>query len=141
MKLGLYLGGNLCIPQFGLKVQYRPGACAIIRGSEVDHLVTDYVGLRIFNVGTNHETTRRYAFRAMGKLAAPDDDGKRRPHSSEQEDSDSEMGTKGPCVNDGDDDRDSNLETSERQIHGPRALDYWSTSGSSSSSTQNQVDK
>ncbi|KAK8090051.1 hypothetical protein PG997_005012 [Apiospora hydei] len=68
VTLGNYTGGNLCLPQLGLKVPYRPGACALLRGSGLEHLVTDFRGPRFFVVATNHETSKKYAWRAMGRL-------------------------------------------------------------------------
>ncbi|KAK8002150.1 hypothetical protein PG991_014372 [Apiospora marii] len=65
VTLGGYTGGNLCIPQLGFRVRYAPGACTILRGDKMDHLVTDFSGPRYFVIGTNHESVRRHAVRKM----------------------------------------------------------------------------
>lgn len=59
-------GGNLCLPQLSLKVQYKPGACAVLRGNGLEHLVEDYVPPRRFVIGTSHEPVRRHARRKLG---------------------------------------------------------------------------
>ncbi|KAK8135040.1 hypothetical protein PG984_007052 [Apiospora sp. TS-2023a] len=63
--VGEYEGGNLCIPQLGFKVPYRPGACALVRSERMEHLVADYTGPRYFVAGTNHESVKKYAMRKM----------------------------------------------------------------------------
>lgn len=60
------LGGNLCVPDLGIKVPYRPGTCLIIRGGALDHLVQDFMGTRYFIICTNHESCRQHALRKMG---------------------------------------------------------------------------
>ncbi|KAK8086019.1 hypothetical protein PG994_000993 [Apiospora phragmitis] len=54
--LGQYTGGNLCLPQLGIKVPYAPGACTVLRGDRMDHFVADYTGPRYNFVGTHHES-------------------------------------------------------------------------------------
>ncbi|KAK8066820.1 hypothetical protein PG997_013567 [Apiospora hydei] len=70
VTLGSYTGGNLCIPQLGFRVRYAPGACAILRGDKMDHLVTDYSGPRYFVIGTHHESMRRHAMRKLREMEA-----------------------------------------------------------------------
>ena len=65
---GPMLGANLCLPQLGSKVPYAPGACAIIPGDLLEHLVEDHSGPRFFVIGTNHETCRKHALRKLGRL-------------------------------------------------------------------------
>ncbi|KAK6855582.1 hypothetical protein PG995_007733 [Apiospora arundinis] len=72
MTLGDYTGGNLCIPQLGFRVRYKPGACTVLRGDKMDHLVTDYSGPRYFVIGTNHESVRKHAERKMARAPAPE---------------------------------------------------------------------
>lgn len=64
------IGTNLCLPQLGVKMPYASGACAILRGSGLEHLVHDYSGPRFFDIGTNHEACRRHAMRKLGRLPA-----------------------------------------------------------------------
>lgn len=65
-SIGDYEGGNLCVPDLGIKVPYRPGTCLIIRGGALDHLVQDFMGTRYFIICTNHESCRQHALRKMG---------------------------------------------------------------------------
>ncbi|KAK8018928.1 hypothetical protein PG991_008118 [Apiospora marii] len=65
LTLGSYTGGHLCLPQLGLKTRYAPGACAVLRGDKMEHLVADYTGPRYFVIGTNHESVKRHALRKM----------------------------------------------------------------------------
>ncbi|KAK8052933.1 hypothetical protein PG996_012234 [Apiospora saccharicola] len=65
LTLGSYTGGNLCVPQLGIKTRYAPGACAVLRGDKLEHMVTDYTGPRYFIIGTNHESVKRHALRKM----------------------------------------------------------------------------
>ncbi|KAK8137519.1 hypothetical protein PG984_003012 [Apiospora sp. TS-2023a] len=78
MTFGDYTGGNLCIPHLGLRVRYAPGACTILRGDRMDHLVTDFSGHRYFVIGTNHESVRKHAVRKMRQAGPaqrdPDED-------------------------------------------------------------------
>lgn len=65
LTLGSYTGGNLCLPQLGIKTRYAPGACAVLRGDMVEHMVADYTGPRYFIIGTNHESVKRHALSKM----------------------------------------------------------------------------
>jgi hypothetical protein len=40
----------------------------LIRGNRLEHLVQDFTPPRFFAIGTNHERTKKYAFRKMGRL-------------------------------------------------------------------------
>lgn len=60
----------MCFPQLGLKIDYKPGGCAIFRGSELEHFVEDWVGYRIFVACTIHQPVRNWAHRKLGKLPA-----------------------------------------------------------------------
>ncbi|KAK7980185.1 hypothetical protein PG989_012642 [Apiospora arundinis] len=55
----------LASTQLGIKVPYAPGACAIVRGDKMGHLVADYSGPRYFIIGTNHESVKIHAVRKM----------------------------------------------------------------------------
>ncbi|RYP39850.1 hypothetical protein DL767_001969 [Monosporascus sp. MG133] len=70
LPLGNYTGGNLCFPQLGLKLEYKPGACVIFRGAELEHFVEDWHGYRIFVACTNHQPVRNWTNRRMGKAPA-----------------------------------------------------------------------
>ncbi|KAK8066821.1 hypothetical protein PG997_013568 [Apiospora hydei] len=70
ITLGDYTGGHLCIPDLGIKVPYAPGACTIIRGDKMNHLVTDFSGPRYFVIGTNHKAFKMYAQRQMAQREA-----------------------------------------------------------------------
>ncbi|KAK7952418.1 uncharacterized protein PG986_008146 [Apiospora aurea] len=133
--LGNYTGGNLCLPQLGVKVRYGPGACALTRGSGLEHLVTDFQGPRFFAVATNHESSKKFAWRAKGRLPPlpPKPKGKRRRASGSDFASHEDEKARGPwmpCINKGtdDDDEDQILWTDEL-LHGPRALASSSESG------------
>ncbi|KAI5920650.1 hypothetical protein F4810DRAFT_723205 [Camillea tinctor] len=111
-------GGNLCIPQLGVKVPYRPGACAVIRGDKLEHLVTDYTPPRYFLIGTNHESVKRWAFRKMGMEPEAVE-----PPTTDHED---KIGfpLETPCINPGNDDQDDDeIEWTNKMLHGAAALD------------------
>ena len=108
----------------GIKVPYKPGACAVIRGDKLDHLVTDYCPPRYGIVVTNHESAKRHALRKMGRVPqqAIIDEGESfdRP--------DRLMST--TCVNKRSDDNDDDeIHWTNKELHGPRALDSSSESG------------
>lgn len=63
--LGSYAGGKLCVPQLGLKTRDAPGACAVLRGDKLEHMVMDYTGPRYFFIGSNHESVKRHALRKI----------------------------------------------------------------------------
>ncbi|KAI1811335.1 hypothetical protein GGS20DRAFT_593292 [Poronia punctata] len=84
-SFGDYQGGNLCIPQLGIKVKYQPGTCAILRGTALEHLVQDYSGTRFFIIGTNHESCKRHAWRALGRLPPLPPRTKKRPAPTSEE--------------------------------------------------------
>ncbi|RYP80092.1 hypothetical protein DL770_006375 [Monosporascus sp. CRB-9-2] len=75
-----------------------------------------YIGPRFFIIGTNHESAKRYAWRKMG-----------RPQLLVEEDSMGDLGA--PCVNPrSDDDDDDIMKWTNKNVHGPAALDDSSTS-------------
>lgn len=126
-------GGNLCIPQLNLKVPYQPGACALIRGTGLDHLVADYTGPRYFLIGTNHESVKRNAWRKLGRLPPLQPKRKRGETDLSNSGEDSEedvMGT--TCINMGDDD-DDDIHYTNRELHGAGALNDFSPSDYASS--------
>ncbi|ROW14238.1 hypothetical protein VPNG_04237 [Cytospora leucostoma] len=155
------LGGNLCVPDLGIKVPYRPGTCVIVRGGALDHLVQDFTGNRYFIICTNHESSRQNALREMGDprarrlpaqkpLAVPQRGGDTPggsedvggPDEEEELDSDvssldseeseeSEDEMTAPCVNRRTDE-DDNLTYTNKQLHGPNVL-RWSSSSEASS--------
>ncbi|KAI1082947.1 hypothetical protein F5B20DRAFT_597160 [Whalleya microplaca] len=130
VSLGNYTGGNLCIPQLGCKVPYKPGTCAIIRGDGLDHLVSDYSGPRFFMIGTNHESCKRFAFRAMGR-SPPLSNKRQHPAEGGLESSTEDQTV--PCVNKGADEFDDDIEFTNKWLHGPGALDFFESSSSSKS--------
>ncbi|KAK8048601.1 hypothetical protein PG994_010331 [Apiospora phragmitis] len=114
----------------GVKVPYRPGACALLRGGGLEHLVTDFQGPRFFVVATNHETSKKYAWRAKGRLPPlpPKPDRRRRTSNSTDEEA---PGPWMPCINKGtDDDDEDQIRWTNSALHGPRALVSSSESGS-----------
>lgn len=140
-------GGNLCIPQLGIKLKYMPGTCAIIRGDVMEHLVADYSGPRFFIVGTNHESCKRNAFRRMGRqppLPLPPINSKTEeeerierdradhgfdynsddPYDEEYHDYDVET----TCINYGHEVDDPDIEVTNKWLHGPGALDWFEPS-------------
>ncbi|RYP60663.1 hypothetical protein DL769_008023 [Monosporascus sp. CRB-8-3] len=75
-----------------------------------------YTGPRFFIIGTNHESAKRYAWRKMG-----------RPQLLVEEDPTGELGA--PCVNPrSDDDDDDIMKWTNKNVHGPAALDDSSSS-------------
>ncbi|RYP69435.1 hypothetical protein DL771_006087 [Monosporascus sp. 5C6A] len=75
-----------------------------------------YTGPRFFIIGTNHESAKRYAWRKMG-----------RPQLLVEEDPTGNLGA--PCVNPrSDDDDDDIMKWTNKNVHGPAALDESSTS-------------
>ncbi|KAI1081826.1 hypothetical protein F5B20DRAFT_588382 [Whalleya microplaca] len=138
VTLGDYKGGNLCLPQFGLKVPYVPGTCAVIAGDVLDHLVTDYSGTRFFLIGTNHESTKRYIWRNIGRStplpnveiqlteehgdSGTSDKASGHVEQEYESHSDSSEDWDAPCVNKGDDDHDDTIEWTNTMVHGSGAL-------------------
>ncbi|KAK7955241.1 hypothetical protein PG988_015935 [Apiospora saccharicola] len=143
ITLGSYTGGNLCIPDLGIKVTYAPGACTILRGDKMEHLVTDYSGPRYFVIGTNHEAVKRWAVRRMpgyqdepgtesAAEAGPGGDkeaaGAEVVVRDEFDDPDEELvefPPKTPCVNTGcdwDEDEVADHEWTNEELHGAAAL-------------------
>lgn len=133
------IGANLCLPQLGVKVPYASGACAILRGSGLVHLVHDYSGPRFFVIGTNHEACRRHAMRKLGRLPALPDPPPRTymglragppPHSQEHGDAAAEVENEeepleAPRANVGADEEDD-VEWTNNRLHGPAVLPAWS---------------
>ncbi|KAK8006007.1 hypothetical protein PG991_012304 [Apiospora marii] len=144
--LGQYTGGNLCIPQLGIKVPYAPGACALLRGDRMDHLVADYTGPRYFVTGTHHESVRQYAMNQMPdrnwelrriprRGGGNSDDDKDDLESSSEEDEEEDedppsdvddpirFPLETPCINDGADSDDSDDPPyTNWELHWGRAL-------------------
>ncbi|RYP05393.1 hypothetical protein DL764_003818 [Monosporascus ibericus] len=121
---GRYTGGHLCVPDLGFRVPYQPGACIILRGRSLEHLVKYYSGFRVFVIGTSHDTTRKYSQRKRGilpQLPPPIRETARRP----EDDYDDENPMETTCINFrscSDDD----IRYTNREIHGPGAL--WDSS-------------
>lgn len=140
------------MPELGIKVPYKPGTCAILRGSDLDHLVRDFKGTRYFIIATNHESSRQHALLKMGdpraqplpdpkpKGDSPEGVDKRRRRSDSpldfdteevSEDSDDVGEIEAPCVNLRTDQDDKPV-YSNRDLHGPNVL-YSSSSSEASS--------
>ena len=64
----------MCFSQLALKLLYQPGNCVIFRGRELDHVVHDWDGYRIFLLFTNHQPVRNYAYRELGLLPSKPND-------------------------------------------------------------------
>lgn len=156
MSTSSMIGGNLCVPDLGLKVPYRPGTCLIVRGGALDHLVQDFSGTRYFIICTNHESSRQHALRKMGDprarplptgktLAGSQGSGDSHDGSQDgdgsdddsldsedlSEDSDDPDDMTAPCVNHRTD-ADDDLTYTNKQLHGPNVL-RWSSSSEASS--------
>ncbi|KAK8017791.1 hypothetical protein PG993_014117 [Apiospora rasikravindrae] len=157
------VGGNLCIPDLGIKVPYAPGACTIIRGDKMDHFVTDFSGPRYFVIGTNHEAVKKYALRqkaqreaqarveSEGGVAAAADDlsgpivvegpattSKGPVLGDEFDDPDEMVGfpLETPCVNNGcdwDEDELADNEWTNEELHEAGALPLYDVSSSDAS--------
>ncbi|KAI1337759.1 hypothetical protein F5Y15DRAFT_425475 [Xylariaceae sp. FL0016] len=148
---GDYRGGNLCIPQLGLKVPYRPGTCAILRGTPLEHFVQDYQGTRFFIIGTSHESCKRWAWRKLGRLPPLPPPKRKRTEEAKDSIEEGERNLAGtgdhrdptsadmgvvndddggcrpmlaPCVNLRSDDDDEDIVWTNLSIHGPAVLDY-----------------
>lgn len=126
--MGHHAGGDLALPQLGMKVKYTSGTCAILRGDSLEHLVTDWSGTRYFIVGTNHNSCKRYSYRKMG-LEPPLPPLQLKPAKRAREDDAGldevvveEDITATTCVNPWDDDQDQDVWLSNRELHGPGAL-------------------
>lgn len=142
------------MPELGIKVPYKPGTCAILRGADLDHLVRDFTGTRYFIIATNHESSRQYALRQMGdprarplpapkpKSGSPQGRDKRRASDASDEaldfdtdemseDSDDDDDFEAPCVNQRTDEDDMPVYTNS-DLHGPAVL-YSSSSSEASS--------
>lgn len=144
-------GANLCVPELGIKVPYKPGTCVILRGGDLDHFVRDFKGTRYFIIATNHESSRQYALRKMGdprarplpapkpKSDSPQGGDKRRASDEAldfdtdelSEDSDDGGDFEAPCINHRTDEDDLPVYTN-RDLHGPNVL-YSSSSSEASS--------
>ncbi|RYO94045.1 hypothetical protein DL766_004100 [Monosporascus sp. MC13-8B] len=109
LTFGDYEGGNLCLPQLGFKVPYRPGACAILRGDRIQHFVSDYRGGRYLVVGTNHEKVKRHAYRLLGRSVLRD------PGGAEELEADW-------CVNEQGNDEDEEIAYTNEELHGAGVL-------------------
>ncbi|KAK2615286.1 hypothetical protein N8I77_002051 [Diaporthe amygdali] len=139
LTVGNYQGGDLCLPQLGLKVRYTPGTCALMRGDSLEHLTSDFTGFRAFIVGANHETTRLHVrLREQGAAGLHPPLSTERPragggnNASEDSDSESEGGSEiftTTCVNDMDDEDDEDVTYTNKELHGAGALDSESSSG------------
>ncbi|KAI1077664.1 hypothetical protein F5B20DRAFT_592706 [Whalleya microplaca] len=162
IPLGNYSGGDLCFPQLGLKLDYKPGSCLIFRGTELEHFVEDWQGYRLFVLCTNHQAVRNYAHRRMGKLDPLPSDPWYRPaagvsasgnedvlaaHDSSSEDDDDE-GALDPCIlEDMDIEKEPMGGWTDADIHGAGTWDprknvvgYVSSSTSSSHSQESGSD-
>ncbi|KAK8002151.1 hypothetical protein PG991_014373 [Apiospora marii] len=135
-------------------VPYAPGACTILRGDKMDHLVTDYSGPRYFVIGTNHEAVRRWAMRRMSESEnddVSDVESQEGVVKSSRTDKESNKGAvtrddfddpdkelvefppKTPCVNTGNDweeDEVASHEWTNEELHGAAALPLYDHSGS-----------
>ena len=80
-------------------------------------------------VGTNHESTKRYAWRRMGRLPPLPT---KRPRRTSDEIDAAEDDPDMTCVNPMDDDDDDERVYTNVEIHGSGALDYMSTATTSS---------
>ncbi|KAK7949272.1 uncharacterized protein PG986_010158 [Apiospora aurea] len=142
VTLGEYTGENLCLPQLGVKVPYAPGACTVMRGDRMDHLVADYTGPRYFAVTTHHESVHRYVKRKLGTGLDPNlmpsanvsaSEAFNRIAPDEEEDEDPVgFPLETPCINDGrgSDDSDDPPWTNWG-LHEDRALDSSDSESSS----------
>lgn len=132
-------GGDLCLPQLGLKVRYTPGTYALMRGGSLEHLSSDFTGFRAFIVGANHETTKLHVrLREQGAAGLHPPLSTERPRAgggndaSEDSDSESEGGSEiftTTCINNMNDEDDEDVTYTNKELHGAGALDSESSSG------------
>ncbi|EMR64086.1 hypothetical protein UCREL1_8954 [Eutypa lata UCREL1] len=85
------------------------GLCTF--GDYVDHYIEDYSGPRFFTIGTHHESSRRSAWRKLGRVGSECKEEKRKEEV---------MREIPPCVNTWYDKDD--LEWTNEELHGPAAL-------------------
>ncbi|KAK8012245.1 hypothetical protein PG991_009620 [Apiospora marii] len=64
VTLGQYQGGELCIPNLGLRVLCAPGTTTLI-GNEFNYYTHDCWGPRFVVTGSNEEACSQYAFRGL----------------------------------------------------------------------------
>ncbi len=130
----LLTGGDLCLPQLGLCLDYKPGNYVLLRGAELEHFVSDWTGTRYFVLFTNHQSVRNYAYRRLRRLPPlPTDEWYMGDDTTEQPTEVNEEGLTDPL--DSDDEyspcAEMHLDPSddegitESDIHGPA---YWSPS-------------
>jgi hypothetical protein len=135
------VGANLCVPQLGVKVRYASGACTIIRGDGMDHLVQDYSGPRFFVIGTNHEACKKHALRKLGRLPPlpprvyTPRSAKKAADQQKQQGPGEEEEMTCPCINFGaDEDDEGDRVWTNEILHGAAVLPFQGLLGSSSSS-------
>ncbi|RYP59169.1 hypothetical protein DL770_010269 [Monosporascus sp. CRB-9-2] len=71
--------GDLCFPQLGLRLDYKPRGCVVFRSAEFEPFVEDWHGSRMFVLYTNHQTVRNFTDRRAGKLPSLPSDPWHRP--------------------------------------------------------------
>ncbi|KAK8093484.1 hypothetical protein PG997_000169 [Apiospora hydei] len=144
VTLGEYTEGNLCLPQLGVKVPYAPGACTVMRGDRMDHLVADYTGPRVArNVKRRLGTGLDPNLMPSANVSASEAFNKIAPSSpppqaadSDEDDEEDPVGfpLETPCINDGRDSDDSDDPPwTNWELHEDRALDSSDSESSSDS--------
>ncbi|KAL0478227.1 hypothetical protein AKO1_001372, partial [Acrasis kona] len=61
---GCFEGGELCLPQIGVKFLYKPGEVIFISSQAVEHFIAPYTGFRIGTVHCSHNSRRVLAEKA-----------------------------------------------------------------------------
>ncbi|KAH9907917.1 hypothetical protein F4778DRAFT_777289 [Xylariomycetidae sp. FL2044] len=136
VTLDQYNGENFCLPAFNIKIRYGSGTCVLFRAAELNHLVTQYEGTRMFFVGTNHENPRHRDARRRKTRNKDDTESKKRlrdspsetEHNGEHESTTEHIRLPVPCDNKGEDELDPTIVYHNRYLAGRRALDWWSDS-------------
>lgn len=61
---GFFVGGELCLPQLGIKFTYQPGSAIFVSSESIEHFIAPYAGFRFGTVHCSHDSRRKLAEKA-----------------------------------------------------------------------------